>query len=799
MSASSGSGSEADFLPVSERPEWADVAPRPLPHQAQPVVAIERDELMGDLMDYFWAAVAANECSERVLALTGEIIRDLNRSHYTVWAWRWRCLEALGGVAAHAAQEFALTAEIAALDAKNYQLWNYRRRLVLALGPAVHAERELEFAAACLQRDAKNYHVWAHRQAVLLAATEQLSGCSGSGGEQAAAAAAAAQAAVLWSAELAFTERLLRDDVRNNSAWSQRLFVLRAAPPAAVGTAQEAYGREVEFASNKAALAPHSEAAWEALRSLAALPGAPRHALAADTRFLALAQQVLGSAPACSPALALLADVFLEQAALLSEAAAAAAAAEAGGAALPPAPSDLLEKVKALFQARGVACPTPRFNRAPLDVAKLWSLVSQHGGYDEVCKRKLWANVGRQFGPPSSMTNLSFHIKSLYQRTLLAYEREQQGVYIDIPTSPRRPRKAKAKAPSDAAAAAAAAAAVETALGGAPGGGGAAVAAAAATGGVDGAEGAAAGEAAPKPKPQRRRRAAPKPAQQPEPGAAAEVVAATPQQVAATPQQVQRPPMPTRQTGRRHAAQGTKTAVPRPRSQRLRERAARSTAEGSDELLEQLAAEQLAALATAAFEMPTAGGLSGGSATAGQGWGQQPGGRLSAPVAAQLPQGQPGQVEQPPHVQLDAFRAALAVAAADRQNGAAGAGAGEAAAGDGAAPPAGGRSWAAEAAAGASVGLVRIDLPTSVMLMQQAAGVIRGLHEELQRSKTQVFELTSELAAARRAAEAAQEEARQARTAGQQAHAALQQLLLSGSPQPAQMVLLSPVVQMPSR
>ena len=27
---------------------------------------------------------------------------------------------------------------------------------------------------------------------------------------------------------------------------------------------------------------------------------------------------------------------------------------------------------------------TPRFNRAALDVPKLWSLVSQHGGYDEV-------------------------------------------------------------------------------------------------------------------------------------------------------------------------------------------------------------------------------------------------------------------------------------------------------------------------------------------------------------------------------------------------------------------------------
>jgi hypothetical protein len=57
------------------------------------------------------------------------------------------------------------------------------------------APQELEFAAACLQHDAKNYHAWAHRQAVL----------------------AALGTSALWGAELAFTERLLRQDVRNNS------------------------------------------------------------------------------------------------------------------------------------------------------------------------------------------------------------------------------------------------------------------------------------------------------------------------------------------------------------------------------------------------------------------------------------------------------------------------------------------------------------------------------------------------------------------------------------------------------
>lgn len=63
-------------------------------------------------------------------------------------------------------------------------------------------------------------------------------------------------------------------------------------------------------------------------------------------------------------------------------------------------------------------------------------------------------------------------------------------------------------------------------------------------------------------------------------------------------------------------------------------------------------------------------------------------------------------------------------------------------------------------------------------------------------SLLQVFELTAELAAARRTAEAAQEEARQARAAGQQALAALQYVMSPGAPQPQHTALLGPVLQM---
>jgi protein farnesyltransferase/geranylgeranyltransferase type-1 subunit alpha len=59
--------------------------------------------------------------------------------------------------------EWQLCWAIGMSNAKNYQLWNHRRRCAMNLG-AANAPRELEFAAHFLAEDAKNYHIWAHRQ-----------------------------------------------------------------------------------------------------------------------------------------------------------------------------------------------------------------------------------------------------------------------------------------------------------------------------------------------------------------------------------------------------------------------------------------------------------------------------------------------------------------------------------------------------------------------------------------------------------------------------------------------------------
>jgi protein farnesyltransferase/geranylgeranyltransferase type-1 subunit alpha len=96
---------------------------------------------------------------------------------------------------------------------KNYQVWHHRRLLLAALRAqhaadpaALHAlaRHELDFVARALRTDEKNYHTWAYRQWILASAAD----------------------AALWADELPWVTGLLADDVRNNSAWHHRFYVV---------------------------------------------------------------------------------------------------------------------------------------------------------------------------------------------------------------------------------------------------------------------------------------------------------------------------------------------------------------------------------------------------------------------------------------------------------------------------------------------------------------------------------------------------------------------------------------------
>ena len=57
----------------------------------------------------------------------------MNPAHYTAWEWRWRCLGALGR---DPVTEATFLRRCTTENPKNYQLWNYRRRVALAVGPS---------------------------------------------------------------------------------------------------------------------------------------------------------------------------------------------------------------------------------------------------------------------------------------------------------------------------------------------------------------------------------------------------------------------------------------------------------------------------------------------------------------------------------------------------------------------------------------------------------------------------------------------------------------------------------------
>jgi protein farnesyltransferase/geranylgeranyltransferase type-1 subunit alpha len=104
-----------------------------------------------------------------------------------------------------------------------------------------------------LAEDAKNYHIWSYRQwlvrhfALWPAGTDTAD----------------------TSTELGFVEDLLRADVRNNSAWNHRFYVIFGRDDGAAAPVPEAiWAREIAFAKAKIADAPQNQSAWNYLKGV---------------------------------------------------------------------------------------------------------------------------------------------------------------------------------------------------------------------------------------------------------------------------------------------------------------------------------------------------------------------------------------------------------------------------------------------------------------------------------------------------------------------------------------------------
>ncbi|EKD14130.1 protein farnesyltransferase/geranylgeranyltransferase type I alpha subunit [Drepanopeziza brunnea f. sp. 'multigermtubi' MB_m1] len=196
------------------------------------------------------------------------------RPHYTVWLYRASTLFAL---ASPLEEELDWLNQVALDNQKNYQIWHHRQLLIDHLYTRIAsdaaaiarlADSEVSFMSQMFHEDAKNYHVWSYRQYLVR------------------------KLDLFNEKELESTHDLLRTDVRNNSAWSHRFFVVFSDPkictPGCPATQpdpripDEIIERELEVAKAATYDTPQNQSPWNYLRGVLRKGG---RSLASQERF----------------------------------------------------------------------------------------------------------------------------------------------------------------------------------------------------------------------------------------------------------------------------------------------------------------------------------------------------------------------------------------------------------------------------------------------------------------------------------------------------------------------------------
>ncbi|POS85316.1 hypothetical protein EPUL_003038 [Erysiphe pulchra] len=240
-------------------PNWDDVIPIPQEDSKKALAAITYSDEYSEAMSYLRAIMATKEHSARALALTAHIV-SLNPAHYTVWLYRASTIKALNySIAA----ELDWLNEIALQNQKNYQIWHHRQLLIDHLYPSIANDStaideltfsETEFMQKMFDEDSKNYHVWSYRQYLVR------------------------KLKLFNTMELSSIENLLKRDVRNNSAWSHRFFLVFFNPDHASASPtsfdydpnipNEVIEREKMFAKAQILEAPQNPCSWNYLKGV---------------------------------------------------------------------------------------------------------------------------------------------------------------------------------------------------------------------------------------------------------------------------------------------------------------------------------------------------------------------------------------------------------------------------------------------------------------------------------------------------------------------------------------------------
>lgn len=159
-------------------------------------------------------------------------------------------------------KELDLMEALIKVHLKGYQVWSvpsiflpysanlcdrqHRKLIVLAMNDS---SRELGFCSRALQIDAKNYHTWAYRHWALCHFYPPSNPSS----------------KPVWDSEITYSESLINEDLRNNSAWNYRYFVI-FENGVYENEMQNKVKEEIEFTQDQLKLAPNNASAWNYLR-----------------------------------------------------------------------------------------------------------------------------------------------------------------------------------------------------------------------------------------------------------------------------------------------------------------------------------------------------------------------------------------------------------------------------------------------------------------------------------------------------------------------------------------------------
>lgn len=321
----SDSDSDEDFdeyepLCYAKNPKWSDVVPVPqydMSTLARVTCPIAYDDEYAEKKGYFRGLIAKLDRGEVTLSdprfheIAVDIIDD-NPSEYTAWHYLRLYTTANALTLDEYRAELAFVDRVAEESPKNYQFWVYRESIIeniLKRYPeSVKREElatdELNWCAKLIKDDSKNYHAWDYRQWVI-------------------------RYFATWNFELDYTEFLLDSDLRNNSAWTHRFFVLTheaAAAAAAKKEEEEEEGKKVEevkfpkemvereiaFAEKYIRKAPASnQSAWTFLAGVVERSESGRFADFPAVKKMCL--EIEGSCPKSAYCVGMLVDIFDEE------------------------------------------------------------------------------------------------------------------------------------------------------------------------------------------------------------------------------------------------------------------------------------------------------------------------------------------------------------------------------------------------------------------------------------------------------------------------------------------------------